>query len=81
MRYKVSRSARRHRIGNAHIIAALQSETATVVEQRDNGAQLIIATDDRGVELEIGIRPSIEDPADLAIIFHCMPTHYRKEQS
>ncbi len=76
MRIKVLGSARRYRIGNAHILAALNSDTVTVIEARDNGAVFVIATDDRGVELEIGYRPAWEP--GIWIVFHCMPTHYRE---
>jgi hypothetical protein len=37
-----------------------------------------IAQDDRGIELHIMGRPSQEDPDELVIIFHVMPTDLRR---
>jgi hypothetical protein len=78
MKIKLARSARKHKIGKAHIEAALKGEML-LVEDRGNRNGLWIAVDDRGVELEIGMRPAVED-ADLMIVYHCKPA-YRKERS
>lgn len=57
MRIKLARSARKHKIGKAHVEAALKGEML-LVEDRGNGNGLWIAVDDRGVELEVGMRPA-----------------------
>lgn len=55
--------------------AALDGELL-LREVRDNGSAIDIGVDDRGVELELGVKPAAEDP-ELWIVFHCMPTRYK----
>lgn len=75
----MARSARKHRIGNAHMVAALTNGSAEVIENRPDGA-LVRATDDRGVILEIGYRAATEDH-DLRIIYHCKPIYKENRRS
>lgn len=74
MRIKVARSGRKHRIGLAHILAAMQ---AAGVPEVDGDWLLYIGRGDRGVELEIIAVPDDQDRADLTVI-HVMPTAFRR---
>jgi hypothetical protein len=68
---RVIRSARKHRIGNAHILAAMINAGEPTVE----GDTLVyVGTDDRGVELRIVAVPN--DKGDGLAVIHCMPTGY-----
>lgn len=74
-RVRVVRSGRRHKIGNAHILAAMEAAGTPAVE---GDSLIFVGTDDRGVELVIVAvpddRPSAR-PGDLAVI-HAMPTEF-----
>ena len=74
MRFYFARTARRHKISKPHALAAIANAGAPTVA---NGCLNWIGMDDRGVELHIKGRPSIEDPENLVIIFHVMPTDLR----
>ncbi|GAB08263.1 hypothetical protein GOARA_006_00220 [Gordonia araii NBRC 100433] len=75
----MARSARKHRIGNAHMIAALTSTAVEVLEDRGSGGALVKAPDDRGVILEIAYRVAAEDEY-LRIIYHCQPVYDEKDR-
>ena len=80
----MARSGRKHRIGKAHVLAAINSGVIPTLESREYQGRVgeyldWIATDDRGVELEITARIADENP-DLGIIIHCMPTAYRGKE-
>ena len=70
----MARSGRKHKIGNAHILAAMVNagEPALVRDQL-----LYLGVDDRGVELEIVAVPDDSGRADLTVI-HAMPTVLRR---
>jgi hypothetical protein len=70
----VARSGRKHRIGPAHILPAMQAAGTPEV---DGDRLLYTGRDDRGVELEIIAVPDDRDRADLTVI-HAMPTTYRR---
>ena len=71
---RVARSGRKHKIGNAHILAAM----ANAGEPMSVGDQLLyVGADDRGVELEIVAVPDDSGRADLTVI-HAMPTALRR---
>jgi len=71
---RITQSARKHRIGNAHILAALANAVVTAVI----GDQThLVGTDDRGIEIEMILVPDDHDPQRMACI-HAMPTSYRK---
>jgi len=72
---RITRSARKHRIGNAHILAALASASEPII---DGDARTYIATDDRGLELAIVIVPDDRNEGSWAII-HAQPTHYPRK--
>jgi hypothetical protein len=77
VRIKVARSARRHKVGNAHILAALANGGVPTV--RSDGRLEWTAPDDRNVELHLVAKTAVEDP-DLIIIFHAMPTALTKRE-
>ncbi|MFZ1382756.1 MAG: hypothetical protein WAS54_08230 [Scrofimicrobium sp.] len=83
MRFYFSRSARRHKIGKSHALAALNKGTVPTEEVREHEGETRTylewaATDYRGVELEIAGRIADEDP-DLVIIIHVMPAEFRED--
>ena len=72
MRVRVTRSARKHKIGNAHILAAMRAAGEPIgVPGTD---QLVyVGEDDRGIE------PDNRDPAGLAVV-HAMPATFGSEK-
>lgn len=71
----MTRSGRRHRIGNAHILAAIIDAGEPVAE----GDSLVyIGRDDRGIELEIVAVPN--DKGDGLAVIHAMPTEFRRKR-
>ncbi|GAA1524555.1 hypothetical protein BJ978_000453 [Agromyces terreus] len=70
---RIARSARRHRVGVRHMIAALAHEVA---RSEGGDAVRVIGIDDRGVELELVLVP--DDRRDGWTIIHAMPTAYRR---
>ncbi|MFD6054706.1 hypothetical protein [Agromyces sp. NPDC060279] len=72
---RVARSARKHRIGVEHMLAALANETARA---ETGDAVRIIGIDDRGIELEVVVVP--DDRRDGWTIIHAMPTSYRRNR-
>lgn len=76
MRYRISRSARRHKIGNAHILAAIVNAGEPTVIEAELGPQLhYVGADDRGVELHVIAVPDDRNPGALTVI-HAMPTSF-----
>ncbi len=73
MRFRITRSARKHRISAGRIREALAN---AVLVSEDGDYATYIGTDSRGVELEIGIVPDDRFPDQFAVI-HCMPTAWR----
>jgi len=70
----VARSGRKHKVGNAHILAAMVNAGEPLLV----GDQLLyLGPDDRGVELEIVAVPDDTGRADLTVV-HAMPTALRK---
>lgn len=74
---RITRSARKHRIGAAHILEAMTA--AGVPELVEDDKLLYVGADSRGVELEIVAVPDDKRPGGLAVI-HAMPTHYRRQE-
>ena len=69
----MARSGRKHRIGNAHILAAMVNAGEPMLV----GDQLLyVGSDDRGIELEIIAVPDHSGRGDLTVI-HAMPTALR----
>lgn len=76
MPFRVTRTARRHRIGNAHILAAIKDAGAPLIVEDERGPQLhYIGIDDRGVQLHVVALPDNRREGWLAII-HAMPTSF-----
>lgn len=72
VRIQFTRSARKHKIGKAHALAALAAAGEPTCQSDDK--LLWVGSDDRGVELEI---VGVVIPAeDLILIIHVMPTSF-----
>jgi hypothetical protein len=82
---RVARSARKHRIGNAHILEALTRAHSTTPVGTDGYLLIGVAArgvdargvDARGVELELIVVPDDRDE-DGWVVIHAMPTAWRK---
>lgn len=75
MRVRITGSARKHGINSGRIRAALEN---AVLASVDGDYALYIGTDNRGVELEIGLVPD-DRFADQFAAIHCMETRWRKK--
>ena len=73
---RVTRSARKHRIGNAYILEALIDAGEPAVA--DDGALHYIGRDSRGIELHV-VAVSDDRREGLAVI-HAMPTEFRRKR-
>lgn len=71
----MSRSGRKHKIGNAHILAAMRNAGVPVLVPGTDQL-LYIGKDDRGVELEVIAVPDDRDPGGVTII-HALTTSMR----
>lgn len=75
---RFTQSARRHKIGKAHALAALENAgKPTVVPSPSDDIDdrlVFIGKDDRGVELEI---IAVQLP-DCLLVIHVMPTEFRR---
>jgi hypothetical protein len=71
------RSARRHRIGKAHVLHVMNTTVPeTVPATADFDARLLwTGTDDRGVELEIVAL----DLPEAIVVIHVFPTELRRQ--
>lgn len=73
-----SRSQRRHKIGKAHALAALEKAGDPIIvpaPSDDLDDRLVfIGKDDRGIELEI---IAVQLP-DYLLVIHVMPTEFRR---
>lgn len=79
MKVRIARSGRRHLIGNAHILAALESAGRPRAVRTPLGMQLhFIGPDDRGIELHIIAIPDDRNPDGMTVI-HAMPTSYTQK--
>jgi hypothetical protein len=72
LKIRITRSARRHRIGNAHILAAMRNAgRPTVIGDR----LVYVGEDDRGVELVVITVPDDKRPGGVAVI-HAIPSEW-----
>jgi hypothetical protein len=80
VRVRFAQAARRHRLGKAHILAAMEEagdpKIIPAVEGQADDRLLFIGLDDRGVELEV---IAVQLP-DYLFVIHAMPTHYRRSR-
>ena len=74
MKFYFGRSARRHKIGKAHALAALAKAGEPFAV---DGQLHWFSSDDRGVELHIIGKPAVEDP-DLVVIYHVFPMNLKE---
>ena len=74
----MTRSARKHKIGNAHILAAMQNAGEPVLIPGMDQL-LYVGQDDRGIELLVIAVPDNRKPGGLAVI-HAMPTGLGKRE-
>ena len=72
---RFTKSARKHRIGKAHVLFVLESREPITVLPIDGEDQklLWIGFDDRGVELEVVAL----ELADYILVIHVMPRSFR----
>lgn len=79
VRLVFAQAARRHRIGRAHVRAAMANAGPPTHVPASNAEEddrlLYVGFDDRGVELEI-IAIQLDD--ERLFVIHVMPTHYRR---
>ena len=68
----MTRSARKHKIGNAHILAAMQNAGKPVLVPGMDQL-LYVGRDDRGIELLIIAVPDNRDRAALLLSMRCRP--------
>ena len=73
---RFAKSARKHRIGKAHVLHVLENnEPTTVLVPETKDAQLLWAgIDDRGLELEV-IAVKL---AEYLLVIHVMPRTFRR---
>lgn len=71
---RVTRSARKHGVGNARILAAMVDAGRPT---RDGDALVCVGGDDRRVELEIVAVP--DDRREGLAVIHAMPIGWRKK--
>lgn len=74
MKVRISRSARKHKLGASRIRQALAN--ATLIREESDAA-VYVGTDDEGVEIELVI--VIDDRSDNGFtVIHAMPTIWRR---
>lgn len=73
---RFAKSARRHRIGKAHVLFVLESyQPMTVLTSEGKDQKLLwIGQDDRGLELEIVAVKLAEN----ILVIHVMPRNFRR---
>jgi len=74
VRVRISRSARKHRLGAERIRQALA--TSTLVRQESDAA-VYVGTDDRGVEIELVVVTDDRNEGGYTVIY-AMPTAWRQ---
>jgi len=67
---RITRPARKHRIGNQHILEAMRNAGDPVIE---GDAMVYIGLDDRGVELEVVAYPTTSTTAVSPSSTRCRP--------
>ncbi|MHB1172770.1 MAG: hypothetical protein ACYCZY_09815 [Lacisediminihabitans sp.] len=75
-RPRITHSARKHRIGAAHIYAAL--DNAGEPTEIDPDALLYVGIDDRGIESEMIVVD--DDKREGQAVIHVMPTSFRSRR-
>lgn len=75
MEIRVTRSGRKHGLGNRHILAAM-IDAGEPESAEGSDALIFVGRDDRGVELYVIAVPDDRREGGLAVI-HCTPTEWR----
>lgn len=76
LRVRATRSARKHRIGNTHILEAMIHAGEPAVAE--DGALHYVGSDSRGIELHIVAIP--DDRREGLAVIHAMPTEFRRKK-
>ncbi|OMC46866.1 hypothetical protein A5742_25365 [Mycolicibacterium fortuitum] len=77
MRFRFTRSSRKHKIGREHARAAMLNAVWVETRHSDLGpVGIFVGTDDRGLELEIGV-VGANETVDMWIVLHVMPRNFR----
>ena len=76
MEVRFTTSARKHRIGKAHVLHVLENHEPTVEPHPEGERHTWIAPDDRGMELEI-VGLKLES---YLLIIHVMPFRFRRRK-
>jgi hypothetical protein len=73
---RFARSARKHRIGKAHVLFVLENNESVIVLPRDGEDQklLWVGHDDRGLELEV----IALELSECILVIHVMPRSFRR---
>lgn len=77
VRVKITKQARRHRIGNARMLFVMDASTPTEGVRPNGDLELSwLGLDDRGIELEIIAAITVDDRTDepVVLVIHCFPT-------
>ncbi|MFA4084805.1 UTP20 family protein [Mycobacteroides salmoniphilum] len=80
--FRFTQSSRKHRIGRAHAKAAMSNAVLVEIRNDSRGVMgMFIGTDDRGIDLEIGIK-GVDEVWDgqhsVWLVIHVMPLRFRK---
>ncbi|TDH48873.1 hypothetical protein E2F47_22165 [Mycobacterium eburneum] len=79
MRFQFTRPSRKHRVGRAHAKAAMRNAVLVEIREQSWGYMgIFVGTDDRGLELEIGVTGADEN-VDLWLVMHVMPRRFRNK--
>ena len=76
---RFTQSARKHRLGRAHVLAAMEAagEPERIPADGDLDDRLLwVGTDDRGIVLEV---MAVELP-DYLLVIHAMPVAFRRNR-
>lgn len=79
MRFRFTSPSRKHKIGRAHAKAAMRNAVWVETRQQSWGDMgIFVGTDDRGVELEIGVIGA-DESAKMWLVMHVMPRRFRNK--
>lgn len=79
MDIRFTRTARRHRVGKARVLAVMDAQGDPLVVTSADGHSVEFwwfGVDQRGVEIEI----MAVERADCWLVVHAMPTHYHRRR-
>lgn len=77
IRFRFTRPSRKHKIGRGRAKAAMHNAVLVEIRVQTWGPMgIFVGTDDRGLELEIGVMGADED-VNLWLVMHVMPRQFR----